>query len=132
MKGIDKEIFGKRLYECRKEKGFSQKQVAKVAGVEVNAYGQWERGRRTYQKPETLNALADYLDTTPAYLLGNTDDKRRPQTESADRVKESGEAVEKENYWGSISEAYNSLKADSRLIVENMIRKLVIADRAQE
>lgn len=132
MRITDKETFGKRVFECRQEKGYSQKQVAAFLKVKEHAFGEWERGHRSPQKPEKIKQLADYLGTTPAYLLGNTDDKGSPKTDSSDEIMDKGKDSEKENYWGSISEAYNSLKADSRLIVENMIRKLVIADRAQD
>ena len=132
MKIENKELFGKRIRECRQEKGFSQRHVADALHIGVNAVGQWERGNRSIQQPEMLKALAENLGTTPAYLLGNTDDKESPQTGSSEETIVKGKDTEKENYWGSISEAYNSLKADSRLIIENMIRKLLIADRAED
>ena len=40
------EQFGTHLCELRKEKGFTQKEVAEVMQISVSTYANWEQGRR--------------------------------------------------------------------------------------
>lgn len=41
---IDQVSFGQRLRQCRKEKGFSQEEVAERIGVSPQAISKWEKG----------------------------------------------------------------------------------------
>ena len=41
---IDQVSFGQRLRQCRKEKGFSQEEVAERIGVSAQAISKWEKG----------------------------------------------------------------------------------------
>lgn len=41
---IDLVNFGQRLRHCRKEKGFSQEEVAERIGVSAQAISKWEKG----------------------------------------------------------------------------------------
>ena len=123
------EIMGDRIRQCRQEKGLTIEGLASKMGIGANALGEWERGKRSMKDPKTIMWLAEYFNVSSAYLLGTKEERGSFQEETHDGKKEKAPGAEKENYWESISEAYNSLKADSRLIVENMIRKLVIADR---
>jgi transcriptional regulator with XRE-family HTH domain len=63
--------FGKRLRDCRKEKGLSQSEVAKSLNTNHSVIGKYERDD---VKPsiDVAKKLADLLDTTVAYLVGET------------------------------------------------------------
>lgn len=66
--------FGKKLAECRKTKGFSQSELAKQINTHYSIIGKYERDE---VKPtiDVVKKLADSLDTTVGYLLGETQDK---------------------------------------------------------
>ena len=66
------EIFRKRLRELRKEKGVSQKEVAKVIGVVESGYANYEQGR-TEPGLSMLVKLAQFFNVTTDYLLGLED-----------------------------------------------------------
>ena len=69
-------VFDQRLKALRKEKGVTQKQLAKAIGLT-------ERGLQGYEikdrKPgyDALIALADYFDVSIDYLVGRTDNPAR-------------------------------------------------------
>jgi len=66
--------FGKKLRECRETKGVSQNEVAKLLGTNHSIIGKYERDE---VKPtvDVVKRLADTLDTTVGYLLGETQDQ---------------------------------------------------------
>ena len=63
--GTFKEI----LKELRKEKGITQKELAKGIGVSYAAISFWEMGVNE-PKISYILALADYFDVSVDYLLG--------------------------------------------------------------
>ena len=65
--------FGKRLRDCRKEKGLSQNEIAKILNTNHWVIGKYERDD---VKPsiDVAKKLADLLNTTVAYLVGETQD----------------------------------------------------------
>lgn len=70
---------GARLKMCRKQMGLSQERLGDLVGAHVNTVRRWENGSRS---PDTdmLQKLAQALDTSTGYLLGETDDPSSPQT----------------------------------------------------
>jgi len=68
--GLD---FGKRLTECRKAKGLSQKELANLLNTSHSVIGKYEREEMT-PSIEAAVKLANLLDTTVAYLLGENKD----------------------------------------------------------
>lgn len=64
--------FSERLKEQRIKKRYSQKEISKLVGVESNTVWRWENDRA---KPdtETVVKIAQALNTSAAYLLGETD-----------------------------------------------------------
>ena len=66
--------FGKKLRECRESKSLSQSALAKNLGVHHSIIGRYERDE---VKPtiDVVKKLADSLDTTVGYLLGESEDK---------------------------------------------------------
>lgn len=74
MKGI----FGKRLKEARHMKGITTISLAKLLSVGNNTVSRWESGTREPDL-ETIGKIADILNTSVAYLMGETDDLTPPQ-----------------------------------------------------
>lgn len=66
------DLFGQRLTERRRASGLSQQELADVFGTSPSTIGKYERGK---MKPsiEAAARLAQLLDTTVAYLLGEID-----------------------------------------------------------
>lgn len=59
----------------REELGLTMEQVAAACGVSRPTVSRWESGEIKDVRREKIIALAKALRTTPAYLLGMTDDK---------------------------------------------------------
>lgn len=64
--------FGKRLRDCRKEKGLSQNEVAKLLNTNHSVIGKYERDD-VNPSIDAVRRLAELLDTTVAYLVGEAD-----------------------------------------------------------
>ena len=62
-------MFSERLKTARKNKGFSQKALAAELYISQQAYAKYETGTAT-PNPEMLKKIADKLDTTVGYLVG--------------------------------------------------------------
>lgn len=65
--------FGKKLAECRKVKKLSQSELARSLNTNHSIIGKYERDE---VKPsiDVVKKLAEMLNTTVAYLLGETED----------------------------------------------------------
>ena len=61
-----------RLKELRKEKKYTQAQIAELMDVNVKTISRWERGEFGI-KPAQAKMLADYFGVNTAYLLGYSD-----------------------------------------------------------
>ena len=66
--------FSERLKNLRKQAHFTQVDVAGKLGISQQAYASWERG---IKKPtqENLVKIAQVLDVTVDYLVGNSEEK---------------------------------------------------------
>ncbi|HBD7093882.1 TPA: helix-turn-helix domain-containing protein [Legionella pneumophila] len=72
---IKKEI-GKRIFEARKEKGLTLKELGKLTGgLKQTRLTNWEQGTRA-PGPEEIKLLAQALDVSPAFLMCLSDDKQ--------------------------------------------------------
>lgn len=67
-------ILAKRLKECRKEKGYTQCQLAIYCDITEKAYQNYELTARE-PKLEILVKIADVFDVSIDYLTGRTDNK---------------------------------------------------------
>jgi len=65
--------FAERLKSARKNARIGQTELAEKVKISVVTLSRYENGKRN-PNVEDLRALADALDTTNAYLLGETDD----------------------------------------------------------
>jgi transcriptional regulator with XRE-family HTH domain len=63
------EVLAKRIKEERLKKGWTQKQIAEMLGVEVGTFSGYERAYRT-PETKTLEQLADLYGVSADYLLG--------------------------------------------------------------
>ena len=63
-----------RLWVARAYKGWSQRELAKKAGLNNVQLSKLERGITKEVQGSTLRRLCEALDVTPQYLLGMTDD----------------------------------------------------------
>lgn len=61
-----------RLKELRKEKKYTQAQIAELMDVNVKTISRWERGEFKI-KPAQAKMLADFFGVNTAYLLGYSD-----------------------------------------------------------
>ena len=64
-----------RIRERRKDNKLTQEKLAEIIGVSLMTLKRWEWGDSA-PRAEELQKLAEALNTTSAYLLGETDDPR--------------------------------------------------------
>ena len=65
------ETFAERLISTRREKGYTQEQLAKFSQVSVSSIRRYEQGANQNKEPSAYNLLviSQVLDVTPEYLL---------------------------------------------------------------
>lgn len=86
-------IVVERIKQLLREKKITQKIMLEELDINKNQISRWEDPEAVI-KPVFINAIADYLGTTTAYLLGKTDIKEKtPKTES----------INAENAFGTIT-----------------------------
>lgn len=72
-------ICGNRLGLLRTERNLTQDQLAEIAGVSRVSYTRYENGTRL-PKAAPLLKMAEFFNVDPAYLIGDTEERRPPQT----------------------------------------------------
>lgn len=65
--------FGQRMAARRKEQGMAQAEMAKKLATSTSVIGRYERGEMT-PSIEAAQKIAELLDTTVAWLLGEVDE----------------------------------------------------------
>ena len=82
-------MFINRVENLLKEKNIFAKDMLSDLEINKNQMARWKK-ENSVPKRTVLNAIADYLDTTPEYLLGETDikEKTSEQTEDEELVAE--------------------------------------------
>ena len=70
-----REILAERLKQCRKEKGFTQREVAIYCDITEKTYQNYELLTRE-PKVEILLKIADVFEVSLDYLLGRTEKKQ--------------------------------------------------------
>lgn len=68
------EILATRMKELRNEKRIWQDEMAKILGISVSAYRNYESNKREPTAPFIV-AFADYFGVTADYLLGRSEDR---------------------------------------------------------
>ena len=64
------EDMAKRIRELRRERGYTLEKIAKDVGVGKSTVRKWETGIIANMRRDKIAALAQSLNTTPAYLMG--------------------------------------------------------------
>lgn len=67
------QFFSKRIYNLRKHRGLSQKELGEAVGLSHKAISTIESGARS-TTIEKLILLADFFQVSTDYLLGRNDD----------------------------------------------------------
>jgi transcriptional regulator with XRE-family HTH domain len=91
------EELGKRILLLRKNKGLSQTDLAKLAGISYAQIGRYET--KGAQPPaEVLKKIANALDTTTDFLInGDTDEKAMSALKDAELLKQFKEVEQMED-----------------------------------
>lgn len=112
---MDMDIFAKRLKEVRRERNISAKELAEHLGINKSTIHRYETGELKGIKSLTINAIADYLNVNPDYLIGATDNKHT--VKEAEDLLSSITDAEK-----SLLELFRRVPEDRRQMVLEMIR----------
>ena len=88
----------KNLRKLRKEKGITQKELAKLVGLSQQSINKYEN---TASEPDIKNliALADFFDTSVDYLVGNSEIRHKIE-EVTEYTMNNAEIKVMENYRG--------------------------------
>lgn len=68
----------RRLRELRDEKDLTQTEIVKMLGMSQTGYSKYETGENDIPT-DVLIKLANFYNTSIDYLLGQTDNKRKPR-----------------------------------------------------
>lgn len=92
---------GQRIRALRRSKRLTQAQLAKIAGVSAPAVTEWEKDGYL-PKSASLNAIADYFNVTPDFILTGDGDFQPSSINSEVRfssiVKSFGKKNSEKNY----------------------------------
>ena len=77
-------VAAERIKNLRKQNRLTQEELAEKVNISPMTARRWEWGQRS-PRAEELQKLAEALNTTSAYLLGDTDDPR-PVNSSVDKA----------------------------------------------
>lgn len=69
--------FGEKLTKRMEELGISAYKLSKATGISQTMIGYYKTGKNT-PTVDKATIIADYLDVSVDYLLGNTDTKKEP------------------------------------------------------
>ena len=83
MKGSAPGSFGARLKALREAAGFTQEELATIAGLSVHAVSALERGQRRRPQRDTIRALSAALDLTDPIRATLIESARPPAHDSA-------------------------------------------------
>ncbi len=120
---------GQRLKAARTERGQSQEEVARHAGVSRPAYGMWEAGK-VLPDVARLAVLADYLRVRPEYLAFGVGADRDADSAWIEEVAPSaGNRLQPQAKWALPSGLIKNLVSDNLKIVESPrnIREIGVA-----
>lgn len=116
------------LYNLRKERGKTQKDLSDFLQTSQQAYSRYEKGVR---EPDlsTLCKLSDYFDVSVDFLIGNTDDPRKASAwtkeEKAAGVGAHGTKLSNEEW--EIIELFSELKRVKGEKAANAVKTMIKA-----
>lgn len=113
-----------RLKELRKEANATQADMAKILGVTVSAYGNYELGQRE-PTIEFLCKLADYFNVSVDYLIGHETKKgpimERPLSNLAETFIQKYSDLFSEKSFHAYAELYRYMDERQKIFVIGMI-----------
>lgn len=122
---------GERIKATRKDYKLTQKELAKILGIDHTTISKWESD---IYEPDTdmLNKLADLLDTSVDYLLGRTDDPKPSIASQMLRAAEhglrgedmNGERKKDSTLKNAVLESYERLSPENKKLIDDMIKAL--------
>ena len=71
-------VLSRNLRDLRKERGFTQDQLASMAGFQGPSYNRWESGK-SWPEPDTIAALAIALGVRESRLFLDTNSNTSPR-----------------------------------------------------
>ena len=74
-----------RLFELMEENHVKGSDLTKMFGISSGNISNWKVGKNV-PSARTLASIADYLGTTPEYILGKTDKKEKPTVDDDDEL----------------------------------------------
>ena len=108
------ENMARKIKELRQAKGLTLEQVANVVGVGKSTVRKWETGMIANMKRDKIADLAKALGTTPAYLMGWTENIKKEENNSP----EEPELSEGEKMW---LELYNRVSDETKEVLITMM-----------
>ncbi len=112
---MNMQVFAERLKETRKEKMISSKELGEAVGIHKATIHRYEKADFKGIKESLLNAIADYLNVNPDYLIGATDNKHT--------VKEAEDLLENiTDGEKMLLELFRKVPVESQQMVLDMIR----------
>lgn len=111
------ELLGKRIAELRRDRGWTQKELAERAGITPTYVSEIENGRTKNVGSSTLLDLAEALGASLDYLLGRRDE--REEREPLSIPPNLSDAAEREGW------SYE----ETRMLLE--VRKMLAARRTE-
>ena len=112
-------MFGTRLKEIRKKKGYTQVNLAEALGVSKGTVAMWETEKRT-PGFDTLCEISSMLDVRTDYLLGQSDDDTSAQITN-EQIEQLG-PWELESTFTDIFKMYLSLDDFGKSAVDGLIK----------
>ncbi len=93
-----------RMKEIREEKGYKQKDIAKILGVTKGSYSMWECGTDTIPL-RRLNDFCNYFDVSIDYIVGFNNKKKYKNSKPDIKIKITGENLKKIRLKKSLTQA---------------------------
>lgn len=93
---IDYKDLGNRLSIARKQKGVTLKETAEAVDAAASTIQRYEKGQFSKVKMPVIEALADYFEVSPEWLIGLTDDPYNYEEDPNSVLSEVPDAMRKE------------------------------------
>ena len=124
---IDYKDLGNRLSIARKQKGVTLKETAEAVDVAASTIQRYEKGQFSKVKMPVIEALADYFEVSPEWLIGLTDDPYNYEEDPNSVLSEVPDAMRKEllSQGKSVEEVYKACTASEQpdhIITDDQIK----------
>lgn len=108
-----------KIKELRKSKGLTLEDVGNLVGVGKSTVRKWETGMIANMKRDKILALANALDTTPAYLMGWEEEQKKNDIQADIILRMRTD----ENFMSAVESLYK-LDKDKLQSINNMLHTL--------